>query len=310
MVEVGPGSSGDVAIFSSATTNIVVDVEGYVSQTTSGESGAGLYSPLPSPIRICDTRAGNPSDLETPNNQCNGSAQNLGRRLSAGGHISIQVTGDNNIPSGATSAVLNVTAVNPSSAGFLTVFPQGGSRPNTSNVNYSTGHNTNNRVILPLSAGGGISVYSSSSTDVVVDISGYFSASGGSGSAFTAAASPIRICDTRAGNPSGLSGSYGQCDARSLGSAQSLTINVRGLAGVPANAKAVVVNLTGISSNTNTFVTAFPGPRLPFTSDLNLTAGATRANLAVVALSAGGTITIYNNSGTTNAVVDVLGWYS
>ena len=61
LVEVGTGTAGQVSIYSSAQTDVVVDVEGYVAPTASGGSGAGLYNPLSSPVRICDTRTGNPS---------------------------------------------------------------------------------------------------------------------------------------------------------------------------------------------------------------------------------------------------------
>jgi hypothetical protein len=45
-------------------------------------------------------------------------------------------------------------------------------------------------------------------------------------------------------------------------------------------------------------------------SDLNPAAGAREANLAEATLNANGTISIYNNSGSLNMAVDVLGWYS
>jgi hypothetical protein len=147
-------------------------------------------------------------------------------------------------------------------------------------------------------------VYSVQSADVVVDVSGYFSASGGTGSQFNAEAAPVRICDTRSQSPSNV------CTGKSVGQGGALTLNVAGLAGVPANATAVVVNLTGVSPPEDTFLTVFPGPRLPPTSDLNLRTGDVRANLVVAKLSSNGTISIANGAGTANVVVDVLGWYT
>jgi hypothetical protein len=38
--------------------------------------------------------------------------------------------------------------------------------------------------------------------------------------------------------------------------------------------------------------------------------GQNTANLVVATMSSTGTISIYNHNGTTNVVVDVLGWYS
>ncbi|MGP0031324.1 MAG: protease pro-enzyme activation domain-containing protein [Acidimicrobiales bacterium] len=313
LVEVGVGTGGDVSINASAGTDVAVDVEGYTSPDASSNAEAGLYNALPTPTRICDTRAGNPSGLSGSAAQCNGPG-NSGSTLSAGGTISVQVTGTYGtdvVPAGATAAVLNVTSVASAAAGHLTVYPEGTGLPTASNVNYAAGQSTANRVIVPLSSHGGISVNSSAASDVVVDVSGYFSGLGGTGTQFTAEGAPVRICDTRAGNPSGLTGSAAQCDAKTLGPQSTLTIKVAGLAGVPASgATAVVVNLTGVGPSAQTHLTVFPTAPVPTTSDLNLVPGVTRANLVVATLSSTGTISIYNNAGSTDVVVDVLGWYS
>ncbi len=299
-----------------------------MAPTSAGGGGAGLYNALPTPARICDTRAGNPSGLSGGDAQCNGGASNPGERIgSAGGTISVQVTGNAGIPVGATAAVLNVTSVAPSAAGYLTVYPQGATQPFAANVNYAAGQTGGNRVIVPLSVSGQVSIYSLAASDVVVDVSGYFSASGGSGTQFSfsasggsgtqfsAEAAPIRICDTRPGNPSGLSGGEAQCNGTGdvgdhIGPAKILTIQVTGLAGVPSTAKAVVVNLTAVAPTAATYLTVFPAAPVPLVADLNPTAGEVRGNLTVATLSSTGTISIYNDTGTINVVVDVLGWYS
>jgi hypothetical protein len=309
LVEVGVGASGDVSLFSSAGTDVVVDVEGYTSPVAADGSGAGLYDPLSSPVRICDTRAGNPSGLSAPNNQCNGAT------VAANGILPVKVANMNGIPAGATAAVFNVTVVNPQAPGFLTVFPQGSPQPLASNLNYTTGQTTSNRVIVPLSISGPnageISVLSSARADVVVDVSGYYTAAGGSGSLFSAAAVPVRICDTRPGNPSNLSGSNAQCNGQSLGTGGTRTVQVSGLAGVPSDATAVAINLTGVLPSAPTFLSVYPNtlPN-PLVSDLNEVPGDVRANMAVATLSSTGTITIYNYTGSIDVAVDVLGWYS
>jgi hypothetical protein len=297
LVEIGVGSGGNISFFSSSATDLLVDVEGYSASTV--PAGAGLYNPLTSPIRLCDSRA--MSSFTAPN-QCNGSGAAAGT-LTAGGTQDVQVTGGT-IPSGATAAVLNVTAVNPGASGFMTVYPQGSDRPNASNVNYAVGQTTANRVIVPLSASGQVTVWSSAPTDLIVDVSGYYSAAAGSGSQFTAAASPVRICDTRTTSATNV------CTAKAIGPGGTLTLSVAGVAGAPAHARAVVINLTGVTPPADTFLTAFPGPRVPTTSDLNVAAGDTRANLVVATISSTGTISIANHTGTTDIVVDVLGWYA
>jgi hypothetical protein len=307
LVEVGVGTGGQVSFFASTQTDLVVDVEGYTSASAAGGAGAGLYNALTSPVRMCDTRAGNPSGLSSPNDQCNG------KTVAANGVLPVKVATINGIPAGATAAVFNVTVVNPQGAGFLTVFPQGASQPFVSNLDYTAGQVTANRVIVPLSTSGAtpgyISVYSSSRADVVVDVSGYYTAATGTGSQFSAEGAPVRICDTRGGNPSNLSGSAAQCNGTSLVGTRS--VQVSGLAGVPSGAKAVVINLTGVLPTAPTFLTVFPNsPPSPLVSDLDQVPGDVGANLAVATLSSSGTIEILNYTGSIDVVVDVLGWYS
>jgi len=309
LVEVGIGTNGQVSFYSLSRTDLVVDVEGYASPTPAAGLGSGLYNPLPAPVRICDTRAGNPSMLvSAPVNQCNGPS-NTGTTLGAGGTRSVQVTGIGGIPAGAIGAVLNVTVANPGAPGYLTAYPQGGAAPTASNLDYGAGQVTANRVIVPLSASGYIAVYSSARADVIVDVSGYYSAPSisATGSQFNAEPAPVRICDTRA------TAAHNQCSGRTIAAGQTLPVPVIGLAasGVPVGATAVVVNLTGISPTQPTFLTVFAAPPRPAaTSDLDPAVQEVRANLVVATLSHNGTISIYNLGGNIDVIVDVLGWYS
>jgi hypothetical protein len=319
LVEVGTASGGEVSIYSLAKADIVVDLEGYVAPTALDGTGSGLYNPLPSPARLCDTRKNNPSHLSGADTQCNGT-NNAGKTLAAGGTLPVKVAGDNAIPANAIAAVLNVTVINPGASGFLTVYPEGTTLPTSANVNYTSGQVTGNRVIVPLSTGatpGWINIYSKAGADVVVDVSGYYTAAGDTetGTQFTPEPAPARICDTRANNPSHLSGAAAQCNGTNnagstIAAGHTLTITATGLAGVPTDAKAVVVNLTGVSPSQLTNLTVFPGPTLPTTSDLNLSAHEVKGNLTVATISSSGKISIYNNSGTVDVVVDVMGWYS
>jgi hypothetical protein len=298
LVQVGVGTGGDVLFFSSVRTDLVVDVEGYTSP-----NGVALYAALPSPSRLCDTRT---VSSFTPANQCNGPG-NVAGTLLAPGVKNVQVTNNGTIPNGATAAVLNVTAVNPGASGFLTVFPEGQKEPVASNVNFGAGQTTTNRVIVPIPAGGGISIASSAPTDLVVDISGYYTAA--SGAQFSAEPSPVRICDSR---PMSAFSPTNQCTGMPINPGASRVINVSGLANVPSGATAVVVNVTGVGPTQPTFLTVFSaGTPVPNVSDLNLATGETRANLDVATLSAAnGKIAILNQTGSLNVIVDVLGWYS
>jgi len=68
------------------------------------------------------------------------------------------------------AAFVNLTVVDPSGGGYLTVWGDGGSPPNTSNVNYSHGVNIANSGWTPVRTDGTIQVYTSSPCHVLVDI--------------------------------------------------------------------------------------------------------------------------------------------
>src|SRR5205807_3541631 len=68
--------------------------------------------------------------------------------------IYVQVAGKGNVPAtGASAAVLNVTATNPTSVGHLTVFPAGTQVPGASSLNFKAGQTVPNRVIAMLGSG-------------------------------------------------------------------------------------------------------------------------------------------------------------
>jgi YVTN family beta-propeller protein len=126
--------------------------------------------------------------------------------------------------------------------------------------------------------------------------------------AYTALA-PFRVCDTRA-HPSSN-------PCHTLGAAGTITIQVTGVAGpnaqsVPLGAQAVVINLTAINrSAANTYVSAFPaGTAVPLASNINLNANGVRSNLAIVQLSTGGKVTLFNSVGSADAIVDVQGYFA
>ncbi|NNE10947.1 MAG: peptidoglycan DD-metalloendopeptidase family protein, partial [Ilumatobacter sp.] len=100
-----------------------------------------------------------------------GTHRNTGRR--AGGSVwEIAVAARAGVPSSATAAVVNLTVLNGSSAGYATVYPCG-SRPNASSVNYVPGSIEPNEVIAKLSPTGSICVFTLTAADVVVDVVGY-----------------------------------------------------------------------------------------------------------------------------------------
>ena len=110
------------------------------------------------------------------------------------GSTNLLIAGRGGVPaSGVGSVALNVTATNPTSNGYLTVWPTGQPQPNASNLNFVAGQTIPNMVIVPLGAGGQISIFNETgSTDVIVDVLGWFP----TGPSFTGL-TPARLLDSR-----------------------------------------------------------------------------------------------------------------
>ena len=301
LVEVAIGSSGEISVFNAfGTTDVLVDVEGYVSAGSSGS----LFNPVV-PTRLADTRC----SATSPPAYCSGEgipAANAG--VTAPGPASsalVTVTGVGPVPSSGVSAVvLNITAADPSANGFLTVYPAGAAKPASSTVNFVAGENVPNRVVVPVGTKGQVAVYNNSgTTNVLVDVSGWF----GSGGSVLTPSAPVRICDTR---PSSMSGLTDSCTGKTLTAAGTLQVAVAGVGGVPSSASAVVVNVTVTGGSAGSFLSAYPaGGSRPSTSDLNWRPGETVANLTIVKLGSSGALDFYNNAGSVNVIVDVVGWF-
>jgi hypothetical protein len=81
------------------------------------------------------------------------------------------------IPPTAKAVAVNLTVVLPTAAGYLTVYPAGTPLPLASTLNFRAGIVRANNAVLPLSAGGQITVFcgmGSGSTDFLLDVTGWF----------------------------------------------------------------------------------------------------------------------------------------
>jgi hypothetical protein len=290
LVEVALGAGGQVSAYNGlGFTDLVLDVEGYVAAPTVTPPPAGMYNPVV-PSRVLDTRIGFGS----------GKAQ-----LCAGQTITVTIAGHGGVPvSGVSAVVLNVTATNTVVApSAWIVYPAGPNRPLSSNLNFVPGQTVANRVIVKLGSGGAVSWYNLyGHGDVVADVNGWFTDGTGvtTGSRFVGL-QPARLLDTRPSNK--------------LGPASKLTLTVAGNGGVPTMGApvpptAVVLNVTVTNPTAASYLTIWPdGAAQSQTSDLNYVAGLTVPNLVVVKLGSNGAIDMYNGAGTTDVVVDVVGWY-
>jgi alpha-tubulin suppressor-like RCC1 family protein len=153
------GVDGSVCVYTSAATDLVIDVNGYIP------AGAATEAVLPG--RVFESRSGNP-DFKTVDGLFEGAG-----RTGAGQVAEFKVTGRAGVPDDAAAVFLNVVAVGPSGSGYLTVFPCGTTPPLASNGNYSTGDVAANAVLAKIGVDGNVCVYTSAATDLVVDVNGY-----------------------------------------------------------------------------------------------------------------------------------------
>jgi hypothetical protein len=311
LVTVSIGPNGNIQAYNySGSADVIVDIEGYYGPLLLSGFPQGEYVPIV-PFRVCDTRQ---VGTGVAQNQCNNSTSD--NPIEPNQSINIQVGGQGVVPSSGVSAVaVNITAISPttSGGGYMSVYPQGQTIPNISNVNFSTGQTVPNRAIVGLSSTGEISLYNfNGNTNVAVDVVGYYlSSSSTSYGASFMPVSPFRICDTRQVQiPYVMPNECNTPTAQTLGSNGTLQVQVGGVGTIPAYADAIVANVTATNTNSNSgYLTLYPSGTLPTISDLNWNSGVTVANECLIKLSAEGYFNAYNYTGSVDIIVDVAGYF-
>ena len=160
LVAVRVGLAGRVSLFNeSGNVHLIADIVGWFAPDE------GLRSLVPA--RVHDSRPGGVT--------IDGLAQASGP-IGEDVIRSIRIAGRGGVPaSGAGSVVVNVTAVEPTKGGFLTIFPRGEDLPNASNLNFTAGLTIPNLVVAKLSIDGWISVYNPfGATHVIIDVVGWY----------------------------------------------------------------------------------------------------------------------------------------
>ncbi len=123
------------------------------------------------------------------------------------------------------------------------------------------------------------------------------------GSLFTSLA-PRRILDSR---PASVVGPYST--PWTGGQTREVTVT-GGLSGVPADAQAVALNVTVTGTSASSYLAVWPkGADQPVASNLNWQPGWTIPNAVTVKIGDGGKVNIYNNNGSADVVIDVVGYY-
>ncbi|MEV6680141.1 hypothetical protein AB0N09_25250 [Streptomyces erythrochromogenes] len=277
-----PVVNGKVSFYNNAgSVDLIADVAGYYTTDGSGST----YKPV-TPARLMDTRSG----LGVPK-----------AKVGQGGTVTLQVAGASGIPaSGVTAVVLNVTATDPTTGSYVSVYPDGTARTSASNLNFTAGQTIPNLVVVPV-VNGKVSFYNNAgSVDLIADVAGYYTTDG-SGSTYKPV-TPARLMDTRSG--------LGVPKAK-VGQGGTVTLQVAGASGIPASGvTAVVLNVTATDPTTDSYVSVYPdGTARTSASNLNFTTGQTIPNLVVVPV-VNGKVSFYNNAGSVDLIADVAGYYT
>ncbi|MEK7423750.1 MAG: DUF1501 domain-containing protein [Actinomycetota bacterium] len=236
------------------------------------------------PLRVFDTRDGT-----------GGRAWPLGEQES----WEFALTGRFGIPTDAVAVAMNLTSVEATAPTFITVSPTGEARPFASNLNPVPGAVIPNLVVARIGVNGAVNLFNNTGTvHVVADVVGYFTPSSNVG---LDALPPARLLDTR----DGTGGTFG-----AIGPGQFIDLQVTGRGGVSEQCEAVALNITVTEPTASSFVTVWPtGQERPLASSLNMVRGQIVPNLVLARVGAGGRVSIYNNSGSTHVVADVLGGF-
>jgi len=273
------GDGGAVSTYATDATDVVVDVNGYFVPATT--NGALSFYPL-TPCRIADTRlAAGPLG---------------GPILNAGQTRSFPVLSSScSVPTSAQAYSLNFTVVPKGGLGYLSTWPTGTTQPLVSTLN-SNGTIVANAAIVPAGANGAISVYASDTTDVIIDINGYFAPQTGGG-LWLYTSAPCRPFDTRtSGSGAAFSGTI------------SASISASNC-GVPSTAQAFALNATVVPQGLFGYLSLWPnGQAQPLVSTLNAFDGAITSNMAIVP-AANGSINAFGTN-PVQLILDLAGYFA
>ncbi len=261
------GDGDKVCIVTSASAHVIADVQGWFP--------TGSYQPEPTPRRVLDTRQG------------------AAVRLMAGRETPITPTTGS---AGNSAIVANVTVTEPTTSGFVTVYPCGSPPPFTSNLNFTAGQTVANLVVARSGVRGQVCARASTSTHLVVDVQGVIP----EGAGYTPI-SPVRMVDTRA--PIGVA-----TQAR-VAPNQVTELLFPITSGIDSGAQAAIMNVTVTDPVGAGFLTVFPcGTPRPVASNLNFVAGETRPNLVISGVGGNGRVCIIASTAA-HVVVDLQGWF-
>ena len=275
------GIAGAIEAYATNDTDLIVDINGYFVPPASNSL---QFYPL-TPCRVLDTRT-------------------LGQPIVGGTSSSFAISSRScGTITDAAAYALNVTVVPRSALGYLTVWPAGQAQPLVSTLNSFDGTVLANAAIVPAGANGAVSFYASNTTDLVVDINGYFASPKSNGLNFYTL-TPCRLVDTR--NPKGTFGG----PTMGPGTTRAFPLS-QGSCGLPAvpGAQAYSLNMTVVPQGVLSYLSTWPaGATQPVVSTLNAFKGQIAANAAIVPAGGAGSVDVYVTN-TTDVVIDTNGYF-
>ena len=295
------GPDGKISIANGCgggSTQVIVDLTGYFTTATSGNSG---YIPLNDPARLFYINSSGGIGLS----YVSGDTSDM---VPADSAVKVTIDGNTTVTglpsSGITAVAINIGANGGSSDnGWIAAYPDGTTRPaNQSLLSFDGDHTYASTLIIPVGSDGKIDLYngSGSAISLVGDLSGYFTTTAPSPSSPLEYYHPIdstRILDTRQTSPLAASGGIQVVDTPPAITADSPTL---------------VLNITPNGEADTADLKMYPdGAALPNTSIINFGAGQAIAGLGLINTAQENAFIINNySSGTTNVVLDTDGYFA
>lgn len=283
-------ADGKIRVLAQTSVTLLVHVQGYYT-AGNGFPAPGGYVPV-APARVVDTRTGT------------GLAQ---AKLATGSTTAISVGGLDNVPADASAVFVMLTAISTSTtAGYLSPYPTGTTRPPNVSLNYLANTATIFGAAVDLGAGGQFNLWigpAGTAIDVIVDVVGYHTATLGEGAAFTPAVA--RVYDSRT-SPN-----------TALAAHSSRVVQVGGVAGLPAagsgvTAYAVSAQVVHTGSGAGSLALGPGDQASAAVAAVHFSAGSNvRSSLVMVPPDKDGRVLLVNSSADPiNVILDVEGWYT
>jgi len=214
-----------------------------------------------------------------------------------------------NIPSGAKAYVVNLTLLpKGQGANYVTVFPADESLPRYRSIAEPDGQIVANSAIVRAdSVAGAISVFSSDNSDLLIDVTGYFTDNRSVSNLVFYPLKPCRVIETR---PNERGPSLFGPPSLAASVTRSFRLPASPDCAVPSGAAAYSMTVTAVPQNTLYYMTVWPADKpQPIVSSLNSFDGRIIPNSVIIPASPDGSISVFASNGT-NFFVDINGYFA